>query len=84
MLDAGQVALVVPEDGVEVTQRVVVDVSGDPVTHRAVQSRQLTVVLITAAAGGGALSCTRPHAIGRLSCHVSAGFGDGGAVKHQP
>ncbi len=36
LLDAGQVSLVVTEDGVEVTQGVVIDMLGDPVAHRAV------------------------------------------------
>lgn len=76
MLDAGQVAFVVPEDGVEVTQGVVVYVLGDPVTHGAVQSRQLFVVL-AAAAGGGAL---RRGAVDLLGFDITGG----GATKHQP
>lgn len=42
--------LIVAEDGVEVTQRVVIHMLGDPVTHRAVESCELPVVLLTAAA----------------------------------
>lgn len=55
--------LIVAEDGVEVAQRVVIHVLGDPVTYRAVESCELPVVLLTAAAssrdrgqtGGGAI-----------------------------
>lgn len=55
--------LIVTEDGVEVAQRVVIHMLGDPVTHRAVESCELPVVLLTAAAssrdrgqaGGGAV-----------------------------
>lgn len=61
-------SLVVPEDGVEVTQGVVVDVFGDPVAHGAVQRGELTVVLFTA--GGGAVG-------GDIIC----GLGGGGAVE---
>lgn len=50
-LDAGEVPLVIPEDGVEVADRVAVHMLGDPVAHRAVQRRQLTAVLLAAAAG---------------------------------
>lgn len=76
--------LVVPEDGVEVAQRVVVDVFGDPVSHRAVESRELPAVLLVAAAGARALSRARGGAIGLLGRDVSGGLGGGGAVERQP
>lgn len=55
--------LIVTEDRVQVTQRVVIHMLGDPVTHRAVESCELPAVLLTAAAssrdrrqaGGGAV-----------------------------
>lgn len=76
--------LVVPEDGVEVAQRVVVDVLGDPVPHRAVESRQLPAVLLAAAAGAGALSRAGGGAIHLLGSDVSGGLGRGGAIECQP
>lgn len=82
-LDAGQVSLIIPEDGVEITQRVVVHVLGDPVAHRAVERCELPAVLLVAAAaaGAGALSRARGGAIGLLGGDVSSGFGGGGAVE---
>lgn len=77
-------ALIVPEDGAEVAQRVVVDVFGDPVAHRTVESRQLPAVLLTAATGGGALSQAGGGAIGLLGCDVSSRLDGGGAIKCQP
>lgn len=78
--------LVIPEDGVEITQRVVVHVLGDPVPHRAVESGELPAVLLVAdtaaaAAGARALSRARGGAIGLLSGDVSGGLGGGGAVE---
>lgn len=43
-------SLIVAEDGVEVAQRVVIHMLGDPVTHGAVESCELPVVFLTAAA----------------------------------
>lgn len=76
--------LVVPEDGVEVAQRVVVDVFGDPVSHRAVESRELPAVLLTAAAGARALNWAGGGAIRLLGHDVRGGLGGGGAIKRQP
>lgn len=76
--------LIVPEDGVKVTQRVVVDVLGDPVPHRAVECGELSPVLLiaaTAAAGARALSQVEGGAIGLLDGDVSCGLGGGGAVE---
>lgn len=78
-LDAGQVALVVSEDGVEVAQRVVVHMLADPVAHRLVERRQLPAVLPAAAAGGGARA--GGGAIGLLGHDVSAGLGWGGPIE---
>lgn len=79
--------LIIPEDGVEITQRVVVHVLGDPVPHRAVEGSELPAVLLVAhtgaAAGAGALSRARSGAIGLLGGDVSAGLGGGGAVECQ-
>lgn len=80
-------SLIIPEDGVEITQRVVVDVFGDPVTHRAVERGELPTVLLVAdtaaaaAVGAGALSWARGGAIGLLGGDVSGGFGGGGAIE---
>lgn len=82
-------SLIIPEDGVEITQRVVVHVFGDPVAHRAVERSELPAVLLVAdtaaaaaaAAGAGALSQARGGAIGLLGGDVSGGFGGGGAIE---
>ncbi len=79
--------LIIPEDGVEITQRVVVHVLGDPVPHRAVESGELPAVLLVAdtaaaaAAGARALSRAQGGAIGLLGGDVSGGLGGGGAVE---
>lgn len=79
--------LIIPEDGVEITQRVVVHVLGDPVPHRAVESGELPAVLLVAdttaaaAAGARALSRALGGAIGLLGGDVSGGLGGGGAVE---
>lgn len=74
---------IIPEDGVQVTQRVVVDMFGDPVAHRAVKSSKLPAVLLVtaAAAGAGALSWARSGAIGLLRRDVSSETGGGGAIE---
>lgn len=80
-------ALIIPEDGVEIAQRVVVHVLGDPVPHRAVESGELPAVLLVAdaaaAAGAGALSRARGGAVGLLGGDVGGGLGGGGAVERQ-
>lgn len=71
--------LVVPEDGVEVAQRVVVHVLGDPVAHGAVERGELAAVLLTARAAARALHAAQGGgAIGLLAHDVSGG---GGAVE---
>lgn len=46
-------SFIIPEDGIEIAQRVVIDMFGDPVPHRAVECGELpTVLLVTAAAAG--------------------------------
>lgn len=78
--------LVVPEDGVEVAQRVVVHVFGDPVAHGAVESGELPAVLLvadTAGGGAGALSRVGGGAIRLLDADVSGGLDGGGAVERE-
>lgn len=78
-------SLIIPEDGVEIAQRVVVHVLGDPVAHGAVERGELPAVLLVAeaaaAAGAGALRRAGGGAIGLLGGDVSSGFGGGGAVE---
>lgn len=79
-------SLIILEDGVEITQRVVVHVLGDPVPHRTVERSELPAVLLVAdtaaaAARAGALSQAGGGAIGLLGGDISSGFSGGGAVE---